>query len=481
VRFDSIEDLEHLTSDVYRSTGNNNTSGMQTGITRVAIIHWNVGGANPPEELPSLTECVDEQTSIVVVSASQCVFQAPGRSVTLSCEEDWTRRVVHQLGDEFHAYHVVSCGATRLIIACRGEVGAQISQLESFKHSLVSDAGRAAGTAVCVSLLLQNTPMCFLGLEMKAGATPATNAMRVEETFRVFSDALGQPIDLLNSHYMTFLFGDFNWGTTIGPTEAVECACHGDLAKLYRQDHLQHERRMNGSMVGFDEPQPEFPPTSTFVRGVSTGNGKRIYDEFYRHPASWSSRILSRTLGHPLDKPARVSYGAVGGILTSPHNPVYSLFDVPVRHQYVLQNVLHQATKCSKLVISDLRCTGLAAEDLNGTSDPVIKFDCPFALRPDEDITPVVPATLNPVWVDTFTVLLEGVEASLLMAAYLTFVIVDEDSRGLGDSLGQAVVPLSVLDADKGASRKRQLELPVLRHGRCCGMLYCGIRLITTS
>jgi hypothetical protein len=78
MQFETMEDLERLTSDVYRGSGAVNLSGMQTATVRLAIIHWNVGATNPSTKLQPLVSCVDDETNLVAVSASQCVFQSPG-------------------------------------------------------------------------------------------------------------------------------------------------------------------------------------------------------------------------------------------------------------------------------------------------------------------------------------------------------------------------------------------------------------------
>jgi Ca2+-binding EF-hand superfamily protein len=475
VEFESVEDMEHLTSDVFRGAGTGNLSGMQCTSVRMAIIHWNVGGSNPSANLKSLFACVTSETGIVVVSASQCVFQSPGRAVTLSCEEDWSARVTRELGPSFQVVAIVSCGATRLMLAARVALVSRISHVERVKHSLVSEAGRAAGTAICVSIMVNLSPLAFIAVDLKPGATPATTALRLEEIFRSISNRLRRPVDVLNSHHNTFLFGDFNFGTTVGNVQAVTAACKNELASLHRQDNLVNELRATGSLFLFEEPKPAFPPNCNYVRNVATATGARIYDEWHRHPPSWGSRILNRCLGHPIDRPSRLQYGDVKDLLTSSHNPVFAVFDVPLRQQYVLMNLLHQPTKCIKLCISDLRCNNLAAEDLNGASDPTIRFGCSYAMNPEDDVTPVIRSTLNPTWTDTFTVMLEGIESALLQSTYLTFMITDVDTRGGGDPLGEAMTPLNA----EMVKHRFKVDLPVLRHGRRYGTLHAAIKLVT--
>lgn len=476
VMFQSVEDLEAFTSDVYRGAGTANLSGMQLANLNVVTVHWNVGGSNPPKSLGDLFGQVSDDTAFVVVSASQCVFQSPGKAVTLSCEEDWTMRVMAELPG-FMTLRVASCGATRLIVACRPSMGSRVSNIDVFTHSLISEGGRAAGNAICCSLAINNTTAAFVAIELAPGSDVSEGSTRLENFFRAFSKQQSTALDVLSAHQHVFLLGDFNFGTTAGATEVVSLSCRGHFHDVQKHDNLTKELRSRGCLYQFHEPRLSFPPTSYFARNVISSTRHRIFDEWHHFAPSWSSRILYKSLGHPMDGASRTHYDAVSTLLTSPHNAVVAAFVLPTRQQYVMMNVLHQPTKCHKLLITELRCEGLAAEDMNGTSDPVIQFSNAYIANPTDAVTSVQPSTLNPVWNETFELLLQGVESALFTSSYLSFIITDVDARGTGDALGAAVTGLHVIEA--GTRAKRAIELPVMRFGQRHGTLKCTLRLLT--
>ncbi|KAJ9445199.1 Inositol-1 [Diplonema papillatum] len=257
---------------------------------------------------------------------------------------------------------------------------------------------------------------------------------------------------ITNQFHHVFWAGDLNYRIDYDRQKVVELSQQGPEGWnfLYKYDQLQHQMRKETAFIDFNESQPLFQPTYKYARG------KNIYpdDEKQRIP-SWCDRILWKALSE--ETVIQEEYTSVQTVMTSDHRPVYSLFRIDARNQFVPDSVADPlSTPASsktteiwdKPVSAYLKIRQLAGHDLdsldpNGFSDPYVVFVSP--ILQNSYSTNVQVKTLHPQWEVEPELRLNFDELEYIENEYIFLAVYDWDLTSQDDPLGQAHLSLKGL------------------------------------
>jgi hypothetical protein len=292
-------------------------------------------------------------------------------------------------------------------------------------------------------------------------------------------------VDLDTQFHHCFWLGDLNYRLDFSITDPTEPPskeeAHRRVAKaveeedweaLLAADQLRESQRRGSAFVGFCEAPITFPPTFKVERCPGfTYKAKRV--------PSYCDRVLWRSLpGYAKDVHC-TQYSTFPEIGTSDHKPVAAAFEVTVR---AVRGIVSKHTKqeAGKIVIHSLAGHGLVASDMDGKSDPYVRFvtDPPRGLVPPAKrgwggaghvATRYRPKTLDPVWEHRDIPMLRthGTHGYQLRQSHLFMCVYDHDPVSGDDPMGTAVVWLG----DFLGSEPAEFDVPVVRWGKAVGRL----------
>ena len=440
-------------------------------------------------------------------------------------------QVLKHLGEDlFYLVGQSQLVQMRLFVFARREHRQHISQVEAASQGTgVGGVGaNKGGVAVC--LRYQHTRLCLISVHLAAHRQYALHRNRDCEVI------LGMVQRKLSSRYVSyqvkfdhvFFFGDVN-SRLLGQDKLDEADDAGmseveKRAHNSKTDHTPHERETVISLIANEkcnellnmdqlrQAQQKnlclnsfveaayfgFPPTFKVAResGYSY-NSKRL-------PA-YCDRILYFSPPQQCASLKQIDLWSDGfGVTTSDHKPVSSVF-----HLEALRSERPKSSRSAgyRIVVSDVACTDLLAQDVSGTSDPyIILYSDVFDDK--RGTTPIKPAArtkvkfrqLNPVYKgERLTAPVGPYTLDAMQGASVVLQVWDFDTLSHDDPMGEVLLnvddlieafeknlrftlserTLSKRAADAAEQRGEcTFDLPVVYHGRAAGRMTGVARLV---
>ncbi|XP_051718625.1 inositol polyphosphate 5-phosphatase Ka isoform X1 [Ctenopharyngodon idella] len=265
------------------------------------VVTWNVGTAEPPEDVNSLLQLSSPKKPDIYVIGLQEVKAAPLKFVTdLAFEDSWSHLFMNTLAPLGYI-KVSSIRMQGLLLLFFSKLEhipfIRDTQVTYTRTGLYGYWGNKGG--VSIRLSLYGHMLCFLNCHLSAHMNYASQ--RVDE-FEYILDA--QTFDTKNSphildHKVVFWFGDLNFRIEDhGMLFVRNCITSQRFSLLWPKDQLTMMKQKEATLQKFEEGPLDFQPTYKFdlrsdnydtrVQKTWFGfNGKK------RKPA-WCDRILWR-------------------------------------------------------------------------------------------------------------------------------------------------------------------------------------------
>lgn len=159
-------------------------------------------------------------------------------------------------------------------------------------------------------------------------------------------------------------------------------------------------------------------------------------------------------------------------VLSDPHSlPFGQVMDVLIPHLLQQKIVEPLVPTWSKLVVTIVQGRGLAAEDLNGKSDPYMKV---YAAKGWKRKTKVRKETLTPRWTDAvYELEYDKAHTELLFEAW------DYDRIGKNEFLGKFIVPIAAIPPNKEIGRWFRLEERGKKGEQALGSIFVKLHKIS--
>ncbi|CAK4718057.1 unnamed protein product [Aphanomyces euteiches] len=338
---------------------------------------------------------------------------------------------------------------------------------------------------VVLKLHVNTRSFCFVNCHLAAHEAQKFLERRNNDVAEILNGArLGQKsIELDHQFDHAFWFGDMNYRVNLGYSDPKEmskeehwAAVHSLVAakeynKLYENDQLQHQMHANKVLAGWTTSPCNFPPTFKRLRGKT--------DEYTKQRVpSYCDRVLWKSLPGFEKHLKLIEYKCVQDICTSDHKPIFASFELeplpPASPDFNNHDMV-------EVKLTNLSAANLAAMDMNGQSDPYIKFYCsvPGMLLSDETKRPqtaVLKSTLNPSWDDNQIPALQlKCPLSQLQNVHLIMLLMDWDATSADDPLGTNIIACVVntfagqavlyLPDYYAPEQSLPFEVPVIRNG----------------
>ncbi|ETW09428.1 hypothetical protein H310_00033 [Aphanomyces invadans] len=411
-----------------------------------------------------------------LVKASQSIRQSFGdlarrASTTASAQSyPFFVQLLEHLGPDYTVAGAVELMEIRLAVFVHTRN--TVSSVE--KVTEATGVGNVIGNkgGVVLKMVVDHRSFCFVNCHLAAHEAAKFLERRNNDVAEILSGArVGQrSIELDHQFDHAFWFGDMNYRVQLAYTDpkdktkeehwtAVHALVKGkEYSKLYANDQLQHQMHANKVLAGWHTAPCNFPPTFKRLRGK--------VDEFTQQRVpSYCDRVLWKSLPGFAANLTLKEYNCVEDISTSDHKPVFATFDVRPLPTPSPNSNSHDLVEVK---FSDVSATNLDAMDLNGQSDPYIKFYCtvPDLLLGDDGKHPqsaVLKGTLNPTWEDGQIPALQlKCQLNQILRLHMILLIMDWDATSADDPLGQAVLYLPDC-YEPGESVP--FEVPVIRKG----------------
>ncbi|KAH9157518.1 hypothetical protein AeRB84_000620 [Aphanomyces euteiches] len=374
------------------------------------------------------------------------------------------------LGSHYHMAGSVELMEIRLVVFVHTQH--HVSDVEKITEA--TGVGNVIGNkgGVVLKLHVNTRSFCFVNCHLAAHEAQKFLERRNNDVAEILNGArLGQKsIELDHQFDHAFWFGDMNYRVNLGYSDPKEmskeehwAAVHSLVAakeynKLYENDQLQHQMHANKVLAGWTTSPCNFPPTFKRLRGKT--------DEYTKQRVpSYCDRVLWKSLPGFEKHLKLIEYKCVQDICTSDHKPIFASFELeplpPASPDFNNHDMV-------EVKLTNLSAANLAAMDMNGQSDPYIKFYCsvPGMLLSDETKRPqtaVLKSTLNPSWDDIQIPALQlKCPLSQLQNVHLIMLLMDWDATSADDPLGQAVLYLPDYYAPE---QSLPFEVPVIRNG----------------
>ncbi|XP_065056626.1 phosphatidylinositol 3,4,5-trisphosphate 5-phosphatase 2A-like isoform X1 [Rhopilema esculentum] len=307
----------------------------------VFIGSWNMGNAQPPENLSSWFKCVgngkEKPEGETVENPYDIV--AIGTQESGIHEKEWIAKIKYFLKKLFNIdYDLIGRGSLwdiRLVVFVKPAHAGKVNMVKQsvVKTGLANALGNKG--AVGISFYFGSTSFCFVNAHMQA------RVERVAKRNRNFHDILqslnlGQQgvFDISNHFHHLFWFGDLNYRVqSLEIVKVIKLVMVNDLDTLLKHDQLLQEKAAGNAFFGFDEEKITFRPTYRFKAG-----SHNMYIWLKKKPGanvtnvpSWPDRILWKTFPEVFIQ--NIAYGSTEDIETSDHAPVFAAFDVGILSQ----------------------------------------------------------------------------------------------------------------------------------------------------
>lgn len=394
------------------------------------------------------------------------------------------------LGDSYTNIAQEQRGQMRQSIWARTDVapfikGLRISGANTGVGNVLANKG-----GIVVSLTFQDTRMTFLSAHLAAHEgenfykSRCQNAYDILQASRTFKLSQKRSLDLaVCSHHM-FVCGDLNFRTKFdgdnntheGNVERAKQIIEAeDWRTLYSFDELHKGVEAGDLLVDFETLPCNFNPTFK----VNRTEGFEYKDQ--RCP-SYTDRILYKSAPNLGDNIQPLSYEACVDFVTSDHKPVRGAFSIVPNG--MIEPKVSKGTY--RLAFSEIECTDLLAADVDGTSDPYVKFIWDSVDMNEEKTTNLKfwkrnsnfptsgykSKTLNPKWPDKTISLVTTshdikVESMLYVSVYDYDFLSDDDMLGTLPLSVQQLVAMLPGESSKELIFDRQLE----RYGKFGGRI----------
>lgn len=307
---------------------------------RIHIITWNVGSAQPPDDITSLLglNVGDGNTDMYIIGLQEVNSMINKRLKDVLFTDQWSEVCMERLSP--FGYVLVTSqrmqGVLLLVFAkyfhlpfLRGV------QTETTRTGLGGYWGNKGGVSARMSVF--GHTICFLNCHLPAHMENSDQRMEDFESILQQQQFEGQASSGVLDHDVVFWFGDLNFRIDDLEMQVVKSAIDNNkLVALWEKDQLNLAKDSETVLEGFHEGPLKFPPTYKFDVGTNTydTSGKK------RKPA-WTDRILWRlraTAPAPAGKRSSVS-GLTSGTkvvqhyykshmeyTVSDHKPVSAIF-----------------------------------------------------------------------------------------------------------------------------------------------------------
>ena len=302
------------------------------------------------------------------------------------------------------------------------------------------------------------TRLCFASAHLAAHAGEAYYAARCDNLREIFrGTTVAGPsslsVDATLSSHVVFLCGDLNFRTQFPDDDnmeqdervqkAMDLIQAEDWETLYSYDELQQGLQRGDLLTGFQTSPCLFSPTFKVEREAGF-----VY-KAQRTP-SYTDRILWKCADGLEKIVTPESYEPRADFATSDHKPIRGAFSIKPNETVLSVDKL-------RLVFRGLKCFDLPAMDVDGLSDPYLKFKLvpdhraekaskrnlfTGAQSPAWPATVYVAKTLNPVWTEEIGLAVEGkvgADAMLFVTAY------DYDTGTKDDLMGTLALNLQAI------------------------------------
>ncbi|CAK4717329.1 unnamed protein product [Aphanomyces euteiches] len=328
------------------------------------------------------------------------------------------------LGSHYHMAGSVELMEIRLVVFVHTQH--HVSDVEKITEA--TGVGNVIGNkgGVVLKLHVNTRSFCFVNCHLAAHEAQKFLERRNNDVAEILNGArLGQKsIELDHQFDHAFWFGDMNYRVNLG---------YSDPKEMSKEEHW------------------------AAVHSLVAAKKQRV--------PSYCDRVLWKSLPGFEKHLKLIEYKCVQDICTSDHKPIFASFELeplpPASPDFNNHDMV-------EVKLTNLSAANLAAMDMNGQSDPYIKFYCsvPGMLLSDETKRPqtaVLKSTLNPSWDDNQIPALQlKCPLSQLQNVHLIMLLMDWDATSADDPLGQAVLYLPDYYAPE---QSLPFEVPVIRNG----------------
>lgn len=260
---------------------------------RIHVITWNVGSAQPPDDITSLLglNVGDGNTDMYIIGLQEVNSMINKRLKDVLFTDQWSEVCMERLSP--FGYVLVTSqrmqGVLLLVFAkyfhlpfLRGV------QTETTRTGLGGYWGNKGGVSARMSVF--GHTLCFLNCHLPAHMENSDQRMEDFESILQQQQFEGQAATGVLDHDVVFWFGDLNFRIDDLEMQVVKSAIDNNkYSTLWEKDQLNMAKDSETVLEGFQEGPLKFPPTYKFDVGTDTydTSGKK------RKPA-WTDRILWR-------------------------------------------------------------------------------------------------------------------------------------------------------------------------------------------
>lgn len=260
---------------------------------RIHVITWNVGSAQPPDDITSLLglNVGDGNTDMYIIGLQEVNSMINKRLKDVLFTDQWSEVCMERLSP--FGYVLVTSqrmqGVLLLVFAkyfhlpfLRGV------QTETTRTGLGGYWGNKGGVSARMSVF--GHTLCFLNCHLPAHMENSDQRMEDFESILQQQQFEGQAATGVLDHDVVFWFGDLNFRIDDLEMQVVKSAIDNiKYSALWEKDQLNMAKDSETVLEGFQEGPLKFPPTYKFDVGTDTydTSGKK------RKPA-WTDRILWR-------------------------------------------------------------------------------------------------------------------------------------------------------------------------------------------
>jgi hypothetical protein len=445
---------------------------------RLVCATWNVGNA-PTSSPEDLRLWLQPGGDIYVVGTQENAYQP--RKPYKTHLADFEAHLGAALGEDFELLRAESMGQIHVHVFGRRALRSVLDVAQVIKANEatgIANVGTNKG-GTCVALTVLGTSLCFVSSHLAAHTTHTerrnSDMSEIAQGIK-FKGMYG--LTILNSFHHIFWMGDLNYrldfaGDGKEPDEAkfaemLQMINDGRYEELMQTDQLVACMARNEVFVGFNDCPPRFKPTFKVERDAV----EPVYNP--KRTPSYCDRVLWRSQTGFQSQVRLLDFYSANGVTSSDHKPAAAVFEVcapgPVP-------AVDDSRGAATIKLHAIIANGLPSADLNGKSDPFIRFCSPWLNKGKPVETPHKPATLVPRWTaaELPPLPLEINNAERLHQFFIPFKIFDRDLTSETYLCG-GVISLRDIDV---SGRGAEKTVGVILQDK--GGLICGQAAITLS
>lgn len=209
---------------------------------------------------------------------------------------------------------------------------------------------------------------------------------------------------------------------------------------------------------------------------------------------SYTDRILFTSAEGLQNRLKPLVYEPCPDFTTSDHKPIRGAFSIQTNN--LAPTSVNSLTGPVRITFSDLKCTNLPAMDVDGSSDPYVKFvwDPIDLVKDDRDpsqrktsngkvkwpITEYKQKNLNPTWSESIQLCIPNVNTQEMNGAMLYVTVMDYDATSQDDTMSTLTLNLQELASfqhENEMEKTMQIDRPLLKYGDELGRIQCTIHV----